>query len=194
MYIMRDEASWFLCLLHFMAFVIYASGLGLWDGGLCIPNLFCFRIAFEYNEHSLSSNISSTTALPFSLSFSDCPTASNPKIQQLHTVLRAVYLLHRCRPLPNSLTLVLQTHTVHFILRQETADISITITLAGRSIRQTVYCPRKLQLLRLQMLPMYIFAARDCCNHLRPLSACVYVYVNIQFLVYLHAPFIFLLH
>jgi len=64
----------------------------------------------------------STSPSPFSIS-SEVSCSLNPKIQQLHTVLRAVYLLHRCCSLSNILPLMLKTHTVHFILRHETAEI-----------------------------------------------------------------------
>lgn len=138
---MRDEASWFLCLSHFMAFVIYAWALGLWDGGLCIPNLFCFRIAFEYNEHSLSLHISfdyrfAIPSFALNLAYSLQPQDSTAAHRSQSGISSSSVPSTAKTPHTG-----VQTHTVHFILRQETADISITITLSGRSIRQTVYCP-----------------------------------------------------
>jgi hypothetical protein len=117
-------------LLHFMVFVIYAW---CW---LCGMENYVYPTCFALESLSITTITCyhqthlQLLLLDQFLYHSDCLRSLNPKIQQLLTVLRAVYLLHRCCSLSNILPLMLETHTVHFILRHETADISIA--LAGR--------------------------------------------------------------
>lgn len=117
-----------------MAFVIYAW---CWVCGMenCVyPTCFALESLSIFNDHSLSSNTSFNFFCAILYITRSVLESLDPKIQQLHTVRRAVYL-HRCCSLSNILSLMLKTHTVHFILRHETADISITIVL-----RHSVLC------------------------------------------------------
>jgi hypothetical protein len=90
--------------------------LGFWDGEMCIPNLFCFRIARSISVIIIiSKHIFQLLLLCHFSYYLYGLDVLYPKIQQLHTVLRAVYLPHRCCSLSN----ILETHTVHSILRHD---------------------------------------------------------------------------
>ena len=178
---MRDEASWFYCLPHFMAFVIYAWGLGLWDGGLCIPNLFCFRIAFEYNEHSLSSQIFPLPLchlLYHSQTVLQPPTLDPTAAHRSESGISSPSVPSTGKPPPTG------AENAHSALYSETRNcIYLYHEHAGGQIHTTNSLLFFDSLLSsLQNLHVCLFAVRDCYNRLCPLSACVYVYINIRLL------------